>query len=139
MGVTNYVVQPQDWDERGKGVKNNRFDALALCQRLDRFTLGNRKAFIIVRVPSEDEEPDRAFTRQRQQIMREYQRLQAMGRSSAGLPRHPRDRKVLDGQDLEDHRRRGSRVGHRAAEGAHSIDRTDGGRGEGDDQLPGLD
>ena len=23
-GVTNYVVQPQDWDERGKGVKNDR-------------------------------------------------------------------------------------------------------------------
>jgi transposase len=22
MGVTNYVVQPQDWDERGKGVRN---------------------------------------------------------------------------------------------------------------------
>ncbi|MFV1968468.1 MAG: hypothetical protein ACC628_23840, partial [Pirellulaceae bacterium] len=37
MGVTNYVVQPQNWDERGKGVKNDRIDALALCQRLDRF------------------------------------------------------------------------------------------------------
>ena len=81
MGVTNYVVQPQDWDERGKGVKNDRLDALALCQRLDRFTLGNRKAFSIVRVPSEDEERDRAFTRQRQQIVRERQRLQAIGRS----------------------------------------------------------
>lgn len=81
MGVINYVVQPQDWDERGKGVKNDRLDALALCQRLDRFTLGNRKAFSIVRVPSEDEERDRAFTRQRQQIVRERQRLQAMGRS----------------------------------------------------------
>jgi len=23
MGVTNYVVQPQDWDQRGKGVKND--------------------------------------------------------------------------------------------------------------------
>jgi len=81
MGVTNYVVQPQDWDERGKGVKNDRLDALALCQRLDRYTRGNRKAFSIVRVPSEDEERDRAFTRQRQQIVRERQRLQAMGRS----------------------------------------------------------
>jgi len=81
MGVTNYVVQPQAWDERGKGVKNDRLDALALCQRLDRYTRGNRKAFSIVRVPSEDEERDRAFTRQRQQIVRERQRLQAMGRS----------------------------------------------------------
>lgn len=81
MGVTNYVVQPQDWDERGTGVKNDRLDALALCQRLDRFTRGNRKAFSVVRVPTEEEERERAFTRQRQQIVRERQRLQAMGRS----------------------------------------------------------
>jgi len=81
LGVTNYVVQPQDWDERGKGVKNDRLDALALCQRLDRFTRGNRKAFSVVRVPTEEEECERAFTRQRQQIVRERQRLQAMGRS----------------------------------------------------------
>jgi len=26
MGVTNYVVQLQDWDERGKGVKTDRID-----------------------------------------------------------------------------------------------------------------
>lgn len=68
MGVTNYVVQPQDWDERGKGVKNDRLVALALCRRLDRFTPGKRKAFSIVRVPSEDEERDRAFTRPRHKI-----------------------------------------------------------------------
>jgi hypothetical protein len=24
MGVTNYFVQPQDWDDRGKGVKTDR-------------------------------------------------------------------------------------------------------------------
>ena len=34
LGVLNYVVQPQDWDELGKGVKNDRLDAAALCQRL---------------------------------------------------------------------------------------------------------
>jgi transposase len=81
MGVTNYVVQPQDWDERGKGVKTDRIDAQALCQRLDRYTRGNLKAFSIVRVPTEDEERQRAFTRQRGQIVRERQRLQSMGRS----------------------------------------------------------
>ncbi len=40
MGVIDYVVPPQDWDERGKGVKDDRLDALALCQRLDRFIRG---------------------------------------------------------------------------------------------------
>lgn len=29
LGIRNYVVQPQDWDERGKGVKNDRLDAAA--------------------------------------------------------------------------------------------------------------
>lgn len=81
MGVTNYVVQPQVWDERHKGVKTDKLDALALCERLDRFVWGNRKAFSIVRVPTEEEERERALSRQRQQLMRERQRLQAMGRS----------------------------------------------------------
>jgi len=81
LGVTNYVVQPQDWDERGKGVKNDRIDALALCQRLDRYVRGNRKAFSVVRVPTAEEERERAISRQRQQLVRERQRLQAMGRS----------------------------------------------------------
>lgn len=80
MGMTQLVVQPQNWDERGKGVKN-LLDAMALCQRLDSFARGNSKAFRIVRVPSEGEERDQAFTRQRHQIVRERQRLQAMGRS----------------------------------------------------------
>ena len=55
-------------------------DAQALCQRLDRYTRGNLKAFSIVRVPTEDEERQRAFTRQRGQIVRECPSLQLMGR-----------------------------------------------------------
>jgi len=37
-------------------VKTDRIDALAICLRLDGFTRGNRMAFSIVRVPTEDEE-----------------------------------------------------------------------------------
>jgi hypothetical protein len=44
----------------------------------------NRKAFSLVRVPTEEEECERAFTRQRQQIVRERHRLQAMGRILLG-------------------------------------------------------
>jgi len=66
---------------RGTRAKTDRIDALALCQRLDRYVRGNRKAFSVVRVPSEEEERERAFSRQRQQLVRERQRLQAMGRS----------------------------------------------------------
>jgi transposase len=81
LGIKNYVVQPQNWDELGKGVKNDRLDAAALCQRLDRYELGNKKAFSTVRIPTVDEERERAMSRQRQQLMRERQRVAAMGRS----------------------------------------------------------
>jgi transposase len=74
-------VQPQNWDELGKGVKNDRLDAAALCQRLDRYELGNKKAFSTVHIPTVDEERERAMSRQRQQLMRERQRVAAMGRS----------------------------------------------------------
>ena len=87
MGVHNLVVQPQDWDERGKGVKTDRIDALALCQRLDRYVRGNRKAFSVVRVPSEEEERERALSRQRGQLVRERQRLRAVVGGTIGYRR----------------------------------------------------
>jgi len=52
LGIKNYVAQSQDWGERGKGVKNCRLDAAALCQRLDRYERGNKKAFSPVRIPT---------------------------------------------------------------------------------------
>jgi len=55
--------------------------SLALCQRLDRYVGGNEIAFTIVRVPTEEEEGERAMSRQRQQSVRERQRLAAMGSS----------------------------------------------------------
>jgi hypothetical protein len=67
LGIKNYVVQPQDWDERGNGVKNNQLDAVALCQRLDRYERGNKKAFR-VRIPTGDEERERAMSRQNWQV-----------------------------------------------------------------------
>ena len=63
-GHQELLVQPQDWDERGKGVKNDRLDAAALCQRLDRFERGNKKAFSTVRIPTVDEERERAISRE---------------------------------------------------------------------------
>ena len=45
LSIQNYVVQPRDSDERCKRVKNDRLDDAALCQRLDRYERGNKKAF----------------------------------------------------------------------------------------------
>ncbi len=128
LGVSNLVVQPQDWDERGKGVKTDRIDALALCQRLDRYVRGNRKAFSVVRVPSEEEERERAFSRQRQQLVRERQRLQAMGRSLLAMHGIHVSGKWWKGQDLGCDSPRGARLGGRAIGGFYEADRTGGGR-----------
>jgi transposase len=81
LGVHNIVVRPQKWDELGKGVKTDRTDALALVQRLDRYLRGNRQAFAVVRVPTPEEEAARWISRQREQLRRERQRLEAQGRS----------------------------------------------------------
>jgi transposase len=64
LGIKNYVVQPQDWDGRGRGVKNDGLHAAALCQRLVRYERGNKKALSVVRIPTVGEERERAITRQ---------------------------------------------------------------------------
>jgi len=81
LGVENIVVQPQKLDERGKGIKNDKFDAHMLVQRLDRFVNGNTNAFAIVRVPSEEEEQQRSRARQCEQLKRHRKRAMLQGNS----------------------------------------------------------
>ena len=83
--MSNLVVQAQDWDERGRGVKTDRVDALPLCQRLGRYVRGKREAFSAVRVPAGEEERERATSQQRGQLVRERKRRQFMGRSSLAM------------------------------------------------------
>jgi transposase len=70
---------------RGKGVKNDWFDAAALCLRHNRYERGNKKAFSTVRIPTVDEERQRAISREHQQFMRERQRIVGMGRGLLAL------------------------------------------------------
>ena len=83
MGITNYVVRPRDWDEYGRKVKTDKRDATALADCLDRYVNGNRRAFCVVRVPTEAEEQKRSLSRQRESFQKEKQRLAAQGRSHA--------------------------------------------------------
>lgn len=80
IGVVNIVVCPRIWDEGGKAGKTDNLDAIALCQRLDRYHNGNRKAFDVVHVPSVEQELRRAASRQRDQFQRLRKSMQAMGR-----------------------------------------------------------
>ena len=79
MGVSNLVVVPQRWDERGRRVKTDKRDARELVDRLDRYLRGNTKAFAVVRVPTEEEERRRAVVRQRGMVLKERNRCVLRG------------------------------------------------------------
>jgi transposase len=79
LGVTNYVMVPQKWDEQNKRVKTDARDALELCNRLDRYVRGNTTAFTVVRVPTPEQEQSRAIGRQRGRLLKERQRSVVRG------------------------------------------------------------
>jgi transposase len=80
-GVIGFVIRPMKLDTLGKRVNTDKTDAAELVSRLDRYLAGNRKAFAVVRVPTPEEEQRRCVSRQREQLRRERQRLNAMGKS----------------------------------------------------------
>ncbi len=81
LGIDCYVVCPQKLDEQNRRVKTDGLDAKALCLKLDRFVQGNRDAMALVRVPTEQEEQQRAIHRQREQLVKARKQLEAQGRS----------------------------------------------------------
>jgi transposase len=81
LGIQCQVVCPQRLDEQNRRVKTDGLDAKALCLKLDRFVQGNCAALAIVRVPSEEEEQERAIHRQREQLVKVRKQLEAQGRS----------------------------------------------------------
>src|SRR3954463_8543087 len=81
LGAEVLVIGPQDWDEQGKRQVNDKLDAQVMCRRLSDYLAGHRKVLSIVRIPSREEEAQRAQGRLREQLRRQVRRMQAMGRS----------------------------------------------------------
>ena len=81
LGATNYVVVPQNWDERHERMKNDKRDARELWQRLHRYCGGDERAFCVVRVPTVKEELRRARVRQRNTLVRERVQMIVRGRA----------------------------------------------------------
>jgi len=79
LGIINYVVVPQRWDEQNKRVKTDARDARELCDRLDRYERGNHQAFSVVKVPTPEQEQRRCVGRQRSRLMKERQRCVVRG------------------------------------------------------------
>jgi transposase len=81
LGVHCYVIAPRKLDEQFSGVKTDPRDAATLCQRLSRYVEGNTRELAVIRVPTEAEEQARHVSRQREQLVRHRQKLEAQGRS----------------------------------------------------------
>jgi len=81
IGIKNVVIRPMKLDPENRGVKTDRTDALELCAKLDRYVAGNSKALSVIRVPSEEQELARSWSRQREQIQEHRKRWEAQGRS----------------------------------------------------------
>ncbi len=79
-GAHGYVIAPRKLDEARTGVKTDPRDALTLCQRLSRYLEGNTRELAVIRVPSAEEERARHVSRQREQLVRHRQKLEAAGR-----------------------------------------------------------
>ena len=80
-GAHCYVIAPRKLDEEHTRVKTDPRDATTLCQRLSRYLEGNTRELAVIRVPTEEEEQARHVSRQREQLVRHRQKLEAQGRS----------------------------------------------------------
>lgn len=85
MKVTCHVVAPKRWAENEDRVKTDKRDAKILCQRVESYDRGNRSVLNCVRVPSPEEELQRAFGRQREALKKEVMRNAQRGRGQALL------------------------------------------------------
>jgi transposase len=79
LGIEAYVSAPECLEQGRR--KFNKLDARKLCSRLYSYVQGDRQMLRVVRVPSEQEEPLRAHSRQYDQLVKQRKALSAQGRS----------------------------------------------------------
>jgi transposase len=80
LGATVYVVAPVSLKD-GRQQKTDGLDARGLVDQLDRYLRGHKKAFTVIRVPTEEEEAARSQVRLREQLKHSRQQWEARGRS----------------------------------------------------------
>ena len=79
-GAQSFLITPVSLNDRRK---TDKLDARALCQRLVRWTDGNRDELRPIRIPTEDEQRRREATRRRQFLAREIRCLANRGHGQA--------------------------------------------------------
>src|ERR1700722_6665888 len=80
LGVKNLVVVPKAMGKGGKKQKTDKRDAGELCDSLERYLRGQKKALSVVAVPTEEQEEKRALIRYHRQIMKDRGRCEARGK-----------------------------------------------------------
>lgn len=81
LGIKNVVVRPVTLDPEHRRVKTDKTDAQELCAKLDRYLNGNRKAFSVITIPSQEQELARSESRLRDQIQKDRKVWELRGRS----------------------------------------------------------
>src|ERR1700683_2895790 len=80
LGVKNLVVVPKAVGQGGKKQKTDQRDAGELCDSLERYLRGQKKALSVVAVPTEEQEEKRALILYHRQIMSDRGRCEARGK-----------------------------------------------------------
>jgi transposase len=80
LEVKNLVVVPKAMGRGGQKQKTDKRDAGELCDSLDRYLRGQKKALSVVAVPTEEQEEKRALIRYHRQIMSDRGRCEARGK-----------------------------------------------------------
>lgn len=82
-GIRNMVIRPRNWDDESKRVRTDRSDTKSMLVALDRYMAGQKDAFTIIRVPTEEEERRRAPTRLLDSLQRNLRGTAQSGRGQA--------------------------------------------------------
>ena len=81
LGVKQLVVAPRAMGQGGKNQKSDRLDSYELCQGLESFLRGNKKALSVVPLPSEELEAQRSVVRFHRQLVKDKTRFMSRGKN----------------------------------------------------------
>jgi transposase len=81
LGVKQLVVAARGMGKGGKNQKSDRLDSHELCQGLDSFLRGNKKALSVVPMPSQGLEAQRSLVRFHRQLIQDKTRLISRGKN----------------------------------------------------------
>lgn len=82
-GIRNLVIRPRNWDDEDKRVRTDRSDTKSMLVALDRYMAGQKDAFTLIRVPTEEEERRRAPVRLLDSLQRNLRSVAQSGRGQA--------------------------------------------------------